>query len=113
MKESSATGMTDSEAEDNAKNLRALGQQFPELNSDSSYLVAVKKLSDAVQDISSARRIINENIKDYNTDIAQFPTSIISNLLGYTRKDLIDEKRALQEGNKLDRQGVDFDKFDI
>jgi LemA protein len=73
--------------------LRAVAENYPTLRATENFQQLSRNLSELEDEIQAARRIYNSNVQSYNTDIQQFPGSIIANQGGFTAREFfqIDE----------------------
>jgi LemA protein len=63
--------------------LLALTENYPQLRSSDQFMRLQDELSGTENRISVARRHYNDNLKDYNTFVRQFPNSIWAGMLGF------------------------------
>ncbi|HVX33009.1 MAG TPA: LemA family protein [Solirubrobacterales bacterium] len=86
--------------------LRAVAEQYPNLKATENFQQLSRQLSELEDEIQAARRIYNSNVQAYNTDIQQFPGSIIANQGGFTARQYFEIE------DKSDREpvAVSFDK---
>ena len=59
--------------------LRAVAENYPTLRATENFQQLSRNLSQLEDEIQASRRIYNSNVQSYNTDIEQFPGSIIAN----------------------------------
>ena len=59
--------------------LRAVAENYPTLRATENFQQLSRNLSELEDEIQAARRIYNSNVQSYNTDIQQFPGSIVAN----------------------------------
>ena len=64
--------------------LRVVAEQYPELRATENFQQLSRNLSELEDEIQASRRIYNSNVQSYNTDIEQFPGSIIANQGNFT-----------------------------
>lgn len=69
-------------------------EQYPELKADQTYM----KTMDAVQTfenmIRTSHLIYNDSVTKLNREIRMFPVSMIANMLGFEKRDYLEEKVA-------------------
>ncbi|MCW2950634.1 MAG: hypothetical protein JWN41_1647 [Thermoleophilia bacterium] len=58
----------------------ALGEAYPDLKANASFLDLQRQLADTEDKISAARRIYNANVRDFNTKIQQVPANVIAGM---------------------------------
>jgi len=67
--------------------LRAVAENYPTLRATENFQQLSRNLSELEDEIQASRRIYNSNVQSYNTDIQQFPGSIIANQGNYTARE--------------------------
>jgi LemA protein len=72
------------------KSLFAVSEAYPDLKSNQNFLQLQNDLTDTENKIQAARRFYNGNVRDFNTKIEVFPTSLFASMLGFTRKVFFD-----------------------
>lgn len=72
------------------KSLFAVAEAYPDLKSNQNFMQLQTDLTDTENKIQAARRFYNGNVRDFNTKIEVFPTSIFASMLGFTRKVFFD-----------------------
>lgn len=78
-----ANGPAEKSAADNQlsgalKNLFALSEAYPDLKADSSFLDLQRQLEEIEKALLNARKYYNAIVRDFNTRISVFPSSIIA-----------------------------------
>ncbi len=68
------------------KSLFALQEAYPDLKANANFLDLQGKLSRVEEEIASARRYYNGTVKEYNTAIELFPSSIVAGLMNLKRR---------------------------
>ena len=59
--------------------VKAVAENYPTLRATENFQQLSRNLSELEDEIQASRRIYNSNVQAYNTDIEQFPGSIIAN----------------------------------
>ncbi len=72
------------------KSLFAVSENYPDLKSNQNFMQLQSDLTDTENKIQAARRFYNGNVRDFNTKIEVFPTSLFASMLGFTRKVFFD-----------------------
>ena len=67
--------------------LRAVAENYPTLRATENFQQLSRNLSELEDEIQASRRIYNSNVQSYNTDIQQFPGSIIANQGDFTARE--------------------------
>ena len=86
--------------------LRAVAENYPTLRATENFQQLSRNLAELEDEIQASRRIYNSNVQSYNTDIQQFPGSIIANQGNFTARQYFELE------DKAERQpvAVSFDK---
>jgi LemA protein len=74
--------------------LRAVAENYPTLRATENFQQLSRNLSELEDEIAASRRIYNSNVQSYNTDIQQFPGSIIANQGGFTEREFFEIDEA-------------------
>jgi LemA protein len=86
--------------------LRAVAENYPTLRATENFQQLSRNLSELEDEIQAARRIYNSNVQSYNTDIQQFPGSIIANQGGFTPREYFE----IEDAGDRAPVSVSFDK---
>ena len=68
---------------DALKSLFMVAESYPDLKASQNYLDLQDELSDTENKIEASRRFYNGQVRDFNTKLETFPTSIIGNQLKF------------------------------
>jgi LemA protein len=80
--------------------LRAVAENYPTLRATENFQQLSRNLAELEDEIQASRRIYNSNVQSYNTDIQQFPGSIIANQGSFTARQYFELE------DKADREPV-------
>ncbi|HLD18210.1 MAG TPA: LemA family protein [Patescibacteria group bacterium] len=72
------------------KSLFAVAEAYPQLRAVESFLDLQSNLRDAEDKIQASRRFYNGMVRDYNTAVQQFPSSLLANLFSFAKRDFYD-----------------------
>jgi len=86
--------------------LRAVAEQYPNLKATENFQQLSRNLSELEDEIQASRRIYNSNVQAYNTDIQQFPGSIIANQGGFAARQYFE----IEDKSEREPVAVSFDK---
>src|SRR6185312_1696865 len=86
--------------------LRAVAENYPTLRATENFQQLSRNLSELEDEIQASRRIYNSNVQSYNTDIQQFPGSVIASRGGFTARQYFE----LEDKSERDPVAVSFDK---
>lgn len=76
------------------KSLFALSEAYPDLKANQNFLSLQSELSDTEDKIQASRRFYNGNVRDLNTKIESFPSNVIANSLGFTKREFFEIDEA-------------------
>ena len=86
--------------------LKAVAENYPTLRATENFQQLSRNLSELEDEIQASRRIYNSNVQSYNTDIQQFPGSIIANQGGFTAREYFE----IEDKGDREPVSVSFDK---
>jgi LemA protein len=91
----SATGPIDKAQAENMlsgalKSLFALSEAYPQLRAIESFTSLQNSLTQIEDSVQNARRYYNAVVRDLNTKIQQFPTSIFAGMLGFKAREFFE-----------------------
>jgi len=87
------------------RSLFAVAEAYPELKASENFMRLQEDLSDTENKIMASRRFYNGVTRDYNIRTQTFPSNIVANAFGFTRRDFFEIE------NEADRENVEV-KFD-
>lgn len=79
------------------KSLFAVAEAYPQLRAVESFTKLQDELADTENKIQAARRFYNTNVRDLNTSLQVFPTTVIANSFGFRSQDFFDLEGAPAE----------------
>lgn len=77
--------------------IRAVAENYPTLKADTVFLGLQNQISDAEDQLQSARRIYNSNVSIFNQEIAVFPSSIVAHHLRLAPRDFFEAEEKKKE----------------
>jgi len=86
--------------------LRAVAENYPTLRATENFQQLSRNLSELEDEIQASRRIYNSNVQSYNTDIEQFPGSIVANAGDFTAREFFE----IEVASEREPVAVDFGK---
>jgi len=69
------------------KSLFAVSENYPNLKASDNFLNLQNQLSALENDIGSARRYYNAAVREFNTGIQTFPSSVCAGVLGFKQEE--------------------------
>ena len=83
--------------------IRAVGENYPELLSSNQFLALQKEIADENEDLAASKRIVNSNISQINQAIVTFPTSIVAGIKGMQQVQfLLEDTQGKKDLSDLD-----------
>ena len=83
--------------------IRAVGENYPELLSSNQFLALQKEIADENEDLAASKRIVNSNISQINQAIVTFPTSVVAGIKGLSQVPfLLEDTRGKKDLSDLD-----------
>lgn len=83
------------------KTLFAVSEAYPQLQANTNFLELQRELVDTEDKIQASRRFYNANVREYNTNIALFPKSILAGIFSFKEYTFYevgaDEKEAVEK----------------
>ena len=89
----------DSQLTDAIKSVFALAESYPELKSNSNFMLLQQQLTDIENDIAKSRKYYNGVVSQYNTKVQTFPSSLIANSKNFVRQPLFEVSDDRQRDN--------------
>lgn len=89
----------DSQLTEAIKSVFALAESYPELKSNSNFMLLQQQLTDIENDIAKSRKYYNGVVRQYNTKIQTFPSSLIANSRNFVRQPLFEVSDDRQREN--------------
>lgn len=86
--------------------LRAVAENYPTLRATENFQQLSRNLSELEDEIQASRRIYNSNVQSYNTDIEQFPGSIVANAGNFEKREYFE----IENPSEREPVAVSFDK---
>lgn len=81
--------------------LFALGEAYPTLRANENFLELQRELTDTETKIQSARQFYNTVVMALNTQIEQFPSSVIARMFGITKEKLFEMDESERKAPKV------------
>jgi LemA protein len=86
--------------------VKAVAENYPILRATENFQQLSRNLSELEDEIQASRRIYNSNVQTFNTDIEQFPGSIVANQGNFTKKPFFE----IEDPTDREPVSVSFDK---
>jgi LemA protein len=86
--------------------VKAVAENYPTLRATENFQQLSRELSQLEDEIQASRRIYNSNVMAYNTDIEQFPGSIIANQGNFKAREFFE----IEDASQREPVSVNFSK---
>jgi LemA protein len=86
--------------------VKAVAENYPTLRATENFQQLSRNLSELEDEIQASRRIYNSNVQSFNTDIEQFPGSIVANQGNFTKREFFE----IEDAGDREPVSVSFDK---
>jgi len=86
---------------DALKSLFAVSENYPKLQASENFIKLQEELSDTENKIAYARQFYNTNVRDYNTTLANFPSSIVGSMFKFKEKEFFEALEAERKPVKV------------
>lgn len=92
------TAQAENQLQGALKSLFAVAESYPELKANTNFMDLQQKLTDTEDKIQASRRFYNAGVRDFNTKIQTFPSSLVAALFGFKQREFFEvEDRAAAE----------------
>lgn len=95
------TAKADNQFEATLKSLFAVAEAYPDLKANDNFRQLQEELVDTEDKIQASRRFYNGSVRDLNTKIQVFPTSVFAGMLGFKQREFFEVDGAEQA--KIDK----------
>jgi LemA protein len=79
------------------KQLLALREAYPDLKASTQFLDLQRQLTATEDRIQAARRFYNANVRDYNTRIESFPSTLVASAGKFPKRDYFEIDHAIRD----------------
>lgn len=79
------------------KSLFALAESYPDLKANASFLDLQGQLSRLEDELALSRKYYNGTVRDYNTQVAQFPSNLIAGMTGFRAEPFYESEPETKE----------------
>ncbi|WP_163652340.1 LemA family protein [Listeria sp. PSOL-1] len=83
------------------KSVFALGESYPDLKANQSFIELQHELSTTENKVAYSRQLYNTTVMTYNTKIESLPTNIIAKAHGFTKREMLSAKEEERETPKV------------
>lgn len=95
------TAAAENQVQGALKSLFAVAENYPDLKANENFKHLQEELVDTEDKIQASRRFYNGSVRDLNTKIQVFPTSVFAGMLGFKQREFFEVDEA--EKAKIDK----------
>lgn len=88
------TGKAENQFQEALKSLFAVAEAYPDLKANENFKHLQEELVDTEDKIQASRRFYNGSVRDLNTKIKVFPTSVFAGMLGFSEREFFEVDEA-------------------
>jgi LemA protein len=94
-----AAARAEGEMQGALKSLFAVAEAYPQLQANQNFLNLQEEITDTEDKVMASRRFYNGSVRDLNTKIQQFPSSVIAKRSKITEAEFfeVEDRRAIEE----------------
>lgn len=81
------------------KSMFAVAENYPELKANENFIQLQNELVDTEDKIQAARRFYNGTVRDFNTKLQQFPSSVIAQSFKFEKKEFFEVSDEKEKEN--------------
>lgn len=96
-----AKAASDNMLTDALKSLFAVAENYPTLRASENFKALQDELSDTENKIAYSRQFYNSNVRDYNTLLANFPSSVIGGMFGFKEREFFEAEEGERKPVKV------------
>src|SRR6478609_8781511 len=79
----------------------ALSEAYPDLKANENFLALQEELTATEGRVAYARQFYNDSVKDYNTKLEAFPSTIFARMMKYEKREYFEADEASREVPKV------------
>ena len=83
------------------KSLFAVAEAYPDLKANQNFLALQEELTATEGRVAYARQFYNDSVKDYNTKLEAFPSTIFARMMKYEKREYFEADEASREVPKV------------
>ncbi len=96
-----AKAAAENEFSQTVKSLFALGESYPDLKANTTFIELQQSLNTVEDDLQNARRYYNATVRNLNTAVDSFPSNMIARKFGFEKKDFFDIDAAEKQNVRV------------
>ena len=87
--------------EENLFRINALAENYPDLKANENFKVLQQAIADTEEHLQASRRLYNAKVSSFNQKVVTFPTSIVSEMSGLTKREFFKTEDIKREDVKI------------
>ncbi|MBQ6198686.1 MAG: LemA family protein [Bacteroidales bacterium] len=77
--------------------LIAVAEAYPDLKASTNYQETMKSLKEYEENVRLSRMTFNDTVTRYNQQVRVFPASLVAGLLGFAKRDYLEEDKSKKD----------------
>ena len=77
--------------------LIAVAEAYPDLKASANYQEAMKSIKEYEENVRLSRMTYNDTVTKFNQQVRMFPTSLIAGILGFAKRDYLEEDKSKKD----------------
>ena len=77
--------------------LFAIAEAYPDLKASQNYQEATKSIKEYEENVRLSRMTFNDTVTKFNQQVRMFPTSVVAGLLGFAKRDYLEEDKSKKD----------------
>lgn len=82
--------------------INVVAENYPELRSSDNFKTLQNAVTDAEEHLQAARRVYNANVSTFNQMLVTFPSSMIANSKGLTKREFFEAEEVKKQDVKME-----------
>lgn len=98
-----AAAAAENQFEGALKSLFAVAENYPQLRANENFLQLQAEITDTEDKVQASRRFYNGGVRDLNTKIQMFPSSVFASMFGFKQREFfeVEDRAAVEEAPKV------------
>ena len=77
--------------------LIAVAEAYPDLKASANYQEAMKSIKEYEENVRLSRMTYNDTVTKFNQQVRMFPTSLVAGILGFAKRDYLEEDKSKKD----------------
>jgi LemA protein len=82
--------------------INVVAEAYPDLKANTNFTNLQNQIADVEEQLQASRRVYNSNVSTFNTEITQFPITIVSRHYHFEKRDFFEAEASKREDVKIE-----------